>query len=111
MLSPQYLARRRNWALPATVYRLFDAGGVLLYVGVSLNPFARFAAHRSERSWFFDVASVTFEHFDSRVEALEAEARAIRDEGPKYNLHVASSRSLANDRAEAAWRKAQEAAA
>lgn len=97
--TSQYIGQQRAWQRPATVYRLFDSEGCLLYVGATLNPFARFAGHRTDRPWFFDVASVTFEHFEKRIDALEAEARAIRDEKPRYNGPGTSFSTLAIHRA------------
>jgi predicted GIY-YIG superfamily endonuclease len=69
-----------------TLYRLFDEGGGLLYVGISGRWVRRLASHAAQQGWWDDVASVTRQSFPSRTEALEAEATAIRQERPRYNV-------------------------
>lgn len=68
-----------------TLYRHFDASGALLYVGISLSVLDRLTAHRASR-WHSDIAAVTLEHFPTREAALDAEAEAITNENPKYNI-------------------------
>lgn len=80
-----------------TVYRLFDAEGNLLYVGCSLTPPARFRqheAHGRSQKWWHDVASCTFEHFETRDAALAAESRAIAGESPRWNVYGDKKRSI-----------------
>lgn len=87
----------------ATLYRLFDEDGVLLYVGCSTRPFARFVQHASHgrtTNWWHEVASVTFEHFDARRPALAAEKVAIEQEAPRYNVYGAGR--VSRDRGRAA---------
>lgn len=67
------------------LYRLFDQGGVLLYVGVTGNPTARFSNHASTKSWWTDVASHTIKWHTSRVGAEVAERAAIQAELPRWN--------------------------
>ncbi|OPC76602.1 hypothetical protein B4N89_44740 [Embleya scabrispora] len=73
------------------VYRLFDADGVLLYVGISVDPVKRFRGHRygSKRSkpkeWWPQVASSRIEWFDSRSRAEFAESFAVVTEHPRHN--------------------------
>jgi hypothetical protein len=69
-----------------TLYRLFDQDGELLYVGISGRWVRRLASHAARQGWWDDVASVTRQPFPSRSEALEAEAAAIRQERPRYNV-------------------------
>lgn len=71
---------------PTTVYRLYDAARVLLYVGIGGNPGRRFQQHRGNKTWWGDVASATLEHHPTREAALNAEADAIRDENPRHNI-------------------------
>lgn len=71
---------------PTTLYRFFDAHGKLLYVGVSVNAPYRITQHRQTKDWFEDVASATFSHLPTRVDALEAEAVAIATEDPEMNI-------------------------
>ena len=72
--------------MKTTLYRYFDGEGQLLYVGVTGNNTKRQSQHRRNSFWFGEVASATFEYFDTREEALEAETTAIRREKPKYNI-------------------------
>ena len=48
------------------LYRFFDHGGVLLYVGVTNNPPRRFAQHSSDKDWWDEVASITVENHPTR---------------------------------------------
>ena len=68
------------------LYRLFDQDGGLLYVGISGRWVRRLVSHAARQGWWDDVASVTRQPFPSRSEALEAEAAAIRQERPRYNV-------------------------
>lgn len=69
------------------LYRLYDAAGRLLYIGIAKDPKRRWSQHALEKadSWWPDVASKTVEWLDSRKAAEEAELRAIEKEGPPYN--------------------------
>lgn len=71
------------------LYRHYDRGGILLYVGISACTIIRLAAHKFESSWYKRIAIVTIEHFDTRQDALRAETHAIKTEKPKYNRHHA----------------------
>lgn len=68
-----------------TLYRYFDGKGQLLYVGITKNPFDRQAHHAANKDWWQDVERSTFEHYQTRNEAIAAEAYAIGTELPKYN--------------------------
>lgn len=67
------------------LYRLYAADSTLLYVGISDNLGRRLREH-SKREWWPDIASTSFEQFDSRMEAERAEVKAIRNEHPKHNV-------------------------
>ncbi|MFE9736135.1 GIY-YIG nuclease family protein [Streptomyces sp. NPDC005863] len=69
------------------IYRLYDATDDLLYVGISINPDARFRAHRIDKPWWLDVEAVQIDWLDSRLAAEQAETEAISTESPRYNLH------------------------
>jgi predicted GIY-YIG superfamily endonuclease len=71
------------------VYRLRDASGSLLYVGISDNPTQRFRAHQSTKAWWSDVVSTTLEWFPDRRSAALAEAAAIVEEHPLHNVRTA----------------------
>lgn len=67
------------------LYRHFDASGRLLYVGISLSAISRLSQHSGDSHWFGDIANVTVERFETRRDALHAEADAIASEDPLYN--------------------------
>lgn len=69
-----------------TLYRYFDSEGRLLYVGITGDNTKRQSQHRRNSFWFGEIATATFEHFDSRDLADEAETKAINDETPIYNI-------------------------
>lgn len=70
---------------PCYVYRMFDANGALLYIGMS-NDFAyRLWQHMSEKPWAHEIAKQTVTRYASRQEAEDAEAAAIAAEAPRYN--------------------------
>lgn len=68
------------------LYRHFDKEGVLLYVGISIDPFNRLRQHKHVSRWFDQITKVTIEHYDSREEVAEAELIAIKTENPLYNI-------------------------
>jgi GIY-YIG catalytic domain len=76
ILSPEW---------PCTLYRHFDLGGKLLYVGIAIDALGRLAAHKSGSGWYPEIATITLQHFQTRIEAMEAERRAILTENPLYN--------------------------
>jgi hypothetical protein len=75
-------------ARPAVVYRLYDAAGVLLYVGISDDPERRMTDHRDNFPWWGDVAreKTTRVWFKSKEHARSAEGRAIATEHPVHNV-------------------------
>lgn len=68
-----------------TLYRYFDSEGRLLYVGITGNQFNRLDQHSKTQPWWLEVHTGSFQHFQTRQEALDAEAYAIGSELPKYN--------------------------
>jgi predicted GIY-YIG superfamily endonuclease len=70
------------------VYRLFDAGGTLIYVGSTADLDQRMSQHRSARRWWpqVDPARTTVVWFATRAEAEAAEVSAIRAERPVHNI-------------------------
>lgn len=72
-------------SVPAAVYRHFSSDGELLYVGMSITPIFRTAAHRSSR-WFKQIARVEIQWLASYTEAMDEERRAIRTEDPRHNV-------------------------
>lgn len=76
------------------VYRCFDYFGGLLYVGISRSPNGRINNHRSRKWWWDCVGDVSVDWFSTRREALDVEAKAIRDEHPLYNVARPSVREV-----------------
>lgn len=69
------------------LYRLYDEGGRLLYVGISYSAIARQAGHRNDKGWWCEVARMTVQKLGdiSRVEAERIESEAIVAEKPRHN--------------------------
>lgn len=67
------------------LYRHWDEGGQLLYVGIALSPTYRLRKHKSS-AWFRRIALITVEWLASRELASAAEVLAIKSEGPLENL-------------------------
>ena len=68
------------------LYRLFGKDGDLLYVGISVRPFARWGEHSSSKAWISEVAEIRLEWHLSRPAAEKAERSAILAENPLYNI-------------------------
>ncbi|MFJ2374984.1 hypothetical protein ACIOZL_19575 [Streptomyces sp. NPDC087769] len=79
------MSQRGHRAGRAAVYRLYDADGTLLYVGMSCDPAKRFMGHRADKPWWGEVDTHTLEWFGTRAGASVVEVAAITDERPKYN--------------------------
>jgi hypothetical protein len=74
-----------------SLYRLYDANGQLLYVGVTDGPVPdRLAAHR-RTVWWAQVDSFAVDHHPTRQKALDAERLAIRTEQPLHNIRSVTS--------------------
>lgn len=67
------------------LYRLYDADGQLLYVGISSNPDARWRQHASEKGWWSDVTTKSVEWFETRKSAHRVEVAEIEDDEPLHN--------------------------
>lgn len=78
---------------PASVglYRMFDAGGDLLYVGISRNLIERWRSHRREAAWWHDVETIAYEWHADRYRAEVAEKAAIRTERPLFNIALVAA--------------------
>jgi predicted GIY-YIG superfamily endonuclease len=85
-----------------TVYKLFDADGQWLYVGITDSLTTRLVQHGS-KPWFIHVTRATFEHYETREEASERERELIRVHQPRHNIihragpHVAKSICLTDE--------------
>ena len=68
------------------LYRAYNAGGQLLYIGISFRMVGRLMSHKRTAHWFADVTSISIERHPNREAALVAEAAAIATERPIYNI-------------------------
>ncbi|WP_411119910.1 GIY-YIG nuclease family protein [Streptomyces sp. 058-1L] len=73
-----------DYEQPAAVYRLYDADGALLYIGMTRNEVSRWKSHRKEMLWWREVVSKHLTWHDTRWQAWEADRHAIRTEGPAH---------------------------
>jgi excinuclease UvrABC nuclease subunit len=80
-----------------TLYRFYDAEGVLLYVGITKFFEPRLKQHYKNAEWFFDTASVKLEHYQTRQEVERAETQAIEQESPRYNIAKSLDKEVALD--------------
>lgn len=71
------------------LYRFYDSDDELLYVGITWNPFRRWAVHYRKAVWFGSAVRVTCVMFPKLWLALEAEVAAIHSEKPHFNLRSA----------------------
>lgn len=67
------------------LYRLYDAAGRLLYIGITWNPKERWKRHRKERPWWGDVRVAAVECHATEYEALTEELAAIKADRPIHN--------------------------
>ena len=86
MTSPISIGQASLNARPHALYRFYDRSDVLLYVGITVDPGARFKKHGGDKSWWGQVDRIGIEHFATRKEALEAERKAIKEEQPLHNV-------------------------
>ncbi len=68
------------------LYRIYDDSDTLLYIGISKNFGVRWQKHACLQPWWPQVRRQTIRWYDSRDEALDAEALAIFTEQPRYNI-------------------------
>ncbi len=83
------MSRSSECAVPTfSLYRIYGRFGELLYVGQTTQSVqARTSAHARGKSWWALEAQQIYIETHVGVDALnDAEAIAIRDEDPKYNV-------------------------
>jgi hypothetical protein len=66
------------------LYRLYNAAGELIYVGITERFGGRFSQHEHSQ-WWREVERIELEPHPTRAEAQAAEMAVIRAELPKYN--------------------------
>lgn len=77
-----------DWEKPSPetcVYRIYDASGVLLYVGITNNLTVRWSEHKSKPWWRVAGNRYDVRWYPSRTVAAMEEKHAIMTEHPKYN--------------------------
>lgn len=74
------------WAGRPALYRVYDASGRLIYIGASHNLPVRFRGHELNTWWYGLIAKVRIEVHPTREAALAAEAVAIQEEQPAFNI-------------------------
>ena len=85
-IRPDHFAEvRRNTHI---LYRCFNRKNALLYVGMTNHPESRFESHRKDKPWWNYVHQITMTSFSSRTELVRAEAKAIQEEKPRFNVVV-----------------------
>jgi hypothetical protein len=70
----------------AHLYRIFDQGGVLLYVGATSYLLNRLAKQCANAIWFYSIRRIEVELHETLESALRAEAEAIKNEKPRWNI-------------------------
>ena len=73
---------------PVDVYRVFDAEGALLYVGMTCNVLKRMQAHARTKDWWPQAETVEAAWYPDSASAFAAEQEAIRMERPLHNKAV-----------------------
>lgn len=89
----------RHAAVRTALYRVWGEADLLLYIGISDYFGVRWGKHAKAQPWWGEMQRLTVDAwYDRREDAEEAEAAAIKAEGPKYNkIHVPSSVRVRRD--------------
>lgn len=69
------------------LYLLRDSHGVLLYVGITWNPFVRWTYHSKTKPWWNLVARAEIYLCADMDHARQEETRWIKSAGPLHNIH------------------------
>jgi hypothetical protein len=70
----------------ASLYRYYDADGILIYVGITKRGLARNLEHASRREWWPYVSTQEVEHFAAYGEARDRERELIKERRPPFNI-------------------------
>lgn len=85
------------------LYRHYDRDGRLLYAGITVDLANREAMHSFQSPWWKHVDTSKVEWFSDRLSAIEAEAQAIKDEDPIFNIHHTRCSDVDRRRAKYLW--------
>lgn len=69
------------------VYWYYDTDGRLLYIGYTEDFGQREKQHSRDDRWYPEIVDTHKDRYESKAEAMAAEARAIQAERPKYNKY------------------------
>lgn len=83
---------------PGVVYRCFDAGGRLIYVGATSNLEQRLNAHRTRAWWYSLLERIDTEPHPTMEAAYAAEKVAIQEETPVFNLRCSGGEATVHGR-------------
>lgn len=72
--------------MTAVVYRCYDATGRPIYVGATEHLEDRLNSHRTQSCWYGLLDNVAVEEHPTIEAAREAEAKAIREDQPTFNI-------------------------
>jgi excinuclease UvrABC nuclease subunit len=70
----------------ASVYEMYDADGVLLYIGRSVQVPARLQTHSQQKPWWTDVARIETTHLYTPEAAVRCESALIELKRPRWNV-------------------------
>jgi len=70
----------------SAVYRIYNAGGDLIYVGMSYEPAIRVEVQRREKPWGHEIARYEVDWHSDRAASQRAEERLIKELQPRYNV-------------------------
>lgn len=73
------------------VYRHYDAEGLLLYVGISIDPDTRQKQHRDGANWWRFSSTCDVDWYLTESDAAAAERKAIVHEAPIFNRAAANT--------------------
>lgn len=68
------------------LYRLYNAAGQLLHIGISRSPLNRWGVHAENHDWWGAVATYRLEWHVDREAAIKAEKRTVTAEAPLHNV-------------------------
>lgn len=75
----------RQPEVPTSVYKYYDANGVLIYVGITRQASSRNRQHNADKEWWRFVESQKVEHLPSRLCARNRERDLILLHRPPFN--------------------------
>ena len=74
------------------VYVAFDKHGFVLYIGSSVHPHLRLAAHKNSSAWWDQMDRIEIYPYPSITQAKRVESRWIVSILPPFNITYASRR-------------------